>query len=325
MEGKSLVSVIVPVHNTAAYLRKCVDSICNQSLKEIEIILVDNLSTDGSAEICDNYLKTDSRVKVLHLQEANASVARNAGIEIASSPYIGFIDSDDYIEPEMYEKLLEAIIKNKCTMSICNVNYVFEDGKIMPKNLKAKDEVFEFADAIREMNTYEKFDMGVWSKLFKKELFESIRFPVGKLSEDFYIMYRIFDRAQKVSYISETLYNYLQRTSSLTRNKKINHDFYKAAHDQMVYLDQKYPELSVVGHVSYVSAILTVYDYYLKNKVKCPKNFIKNSRKTIRKNMSYVKKAEYLSKAKRLQIGLFIFNIKLYNVAFKLFKKYRRI
>ena len=92
----------------------------------------------------------------------------------------------------MYEKLLEAIIKNKCTMSICNVNYVFEDGKIMPKNLKAKDEVFEFADAIREMNTYEKFDMGVWSKLFKKELFESIRFPVGKLSEDFYIMYRIF-------------------------------------------------------------------------------------------------------------------------------------
>lgn len=320
-----IISIIVPIYNVEEYLPKCIDSILNQTYKELEVILVDDGSPDSCGKICDRYAKKDERVKVIHQKNGGLSAARNSGLDCANGEYIGFVDSDDYIEPEMYEKLLEAIIKNKCAMSICNVNYVFEDGKIIPKNLKAKDEVFEFADAIREMNTYEKFDMGVWSKLFKKELFESIRFPVGKLSEDFYIMYRIFDRAQKVSYISETLYNYLQRTSSLTRNKKINHDFYKAAHDQMVYLDQKYPELSVVGHVSYVSAILTVYDYYLKNKVKCPKNFIKNSRKTIRKNMSYVKKAEYLSKEKRLQIGLFIFNIKLYNVAFKLFKKYRRI
>ena len=98
MENNYLISVIVPVHNTVNYLRKCIESIRNQSLENIEIILVDNLSTDGSSEVCDEYASMDTRVKVIHLSVANASVARNAGIDVASAPYIGFIDSDDYID-----------------------------------------------------------------------------------------------------------------------------------------------------------------------------------------------------------------------------------
>lgn len=109
MENNYLISVIVPVHNTVNYLRKCIESIRNQSLENIEIILVDNLSTDGSSEVCDEYASMDTRVKVIHLSVANASVARNAGIDVASAPYIGFIDSDDYIDANMYEELLAAI------------------------------------------------------------------------------------------------------------------------------------------------------------------------------------------------------------------------
>ena len=101
MENNYLISVIVPVHNTVNYLRKCIESIRNQSLENIEIILVDNLSTDGSSEVCDEYASMDTRVKVIHLSVANASVARNAGIDMASAPYIGFIDSDDYIDVNM--------------------------------------------------------------------------------------------------------------------------------------------------------------------------------------------------------------------------------
>ena len=105
-----LVSVIVPVHNTVEYLPRCIDSIRNQSLKDIEIILVENQSNDGSAALCDEYMSFDSRVKVLHLPVANASIARNAGLDIASAPYVGFVDSDDYIDYNMYEELFDVIL-----------------------------------------------------------------------------------------------------------------------------------------------------------------------------------------------------------------------
>ena len=99
-----MVSIIVPVHNTADYLHKCIESLRSQTLQQVEIILVDNLSVDGSSEICDEYAKTDKRIKVLHLSIAGLSIARNAGMRIASAPYIGFVDSDDYVEPAMFEK-----------------------------------------------------------------------------------------------------------------------------------------------------------------------------------------------------------------------------
>lgn len=113
MESQYSVSVIIPVHNTAPYLRRCIESVRNQTLKDIEIILVDNLSTDDSPSICDEYANIDSRVKVLHLDEAGLSIARNAGIEIATAPYIGFIDSDDYIEPTMYETCCQPCYRTK--------------------------------------------------------------------------------------------------------------------------------------------------------------------------------------------------------------------
>ncbi|MEG2151311.1 MAG: glycosyltransferase family 2 protein, partial [Bacteroidaceae bacterium] len=123
----SKISIIIPVHNTAIYLHKCVESVRNQSLKDIEIILVDNLSTDGSSELCDEYALIDSRIKVLHLSIAGPSVARNAGINIATSQYIGFVDSDDYVEPNMYQDMLSALLENQAEMVYCNFCYEYED------------------------------------------------------------------------------------------------------------------------------------------------------------------------------------------------------
>lgn len=120
MENSYLVSVVIPVHNTAPYLHKCVESVRNQSLKEIEIILVENMSTDNSAEICDEYAKIDSRIKVLHLSVAGLCVARNAGIDVATAPYIGFVDSDDYIGVDMFKDLVEAMIENEADLTFCN-------------------------------------------------------------------------------------------------------------------------------------------------------------------------------------------------------------
>ena len=126
MKLQPLISIIIPIHNTAGYLERCIESVRNQTLKELEIILVDNLSIDESPLICDEYEKLDSRIRVLHLSVAGPSVARNAGIKIASAPYIGFVDSDDFLEPTMYADMLEALEQNQVDMVYCYFCYEYE-------------------------------------------------------------------------------------------------------------------------------------------------------------------------------------------------------
>lgn len=325
MKQTPLISIIVPIYNVEKYLSKCIESILEQTYTNFELILVNDGSPDKCGIICNEYAKKDSRIKVIHKKNGGLSSARNIGIDVAKGEYLGFVDSDDYIEPYMYEYLLKAALDNECSLSVCNINYVFEDGKILNKVTNASDEVLNFVEAITEMNTYEKFDMGAWSKLYKRDLFENLRFPEGKLSEDFYIMYKIFDRAQKIAYVSTPCYNYLQRANSITKNKKINHDFAYAAYEQMNYLNEKYPELTVLGHTSYASATLTVYNFYLKNKVKCPKSVVREYKKIIKENIIYIRQATYLSSLKQVQFCLFLVNTKIYNIVFLIFKKIRRV
>ena len=225
----------------------------------------------------------------------------------------------------MYEKLLQAILKYSCNIAVCGINYVFDDGEVIAKANTEPEQFFEFPWAIEEMNTFRLFDMGAWSKLYKRELFADIRFPVGKLSEDFFIMYRLFDLAQGVAYVPDACYNYFQRANSITKSKKINHDFLDAAYEQMVFLDKNYPNLAVIGHVSYASAALTVYDSYLKNKVQCPGSFRNHCREIILDNRSYIRNASYLSRSKKIQFKLFTLNALLYDKVFLLYRKKKRV
>ena len=320
-----LVSVIVPVYKVESYLKDCIESIINQKYSNLEIILVDDGSPDNSGRICDAYALKDKRIKVIHKTNGGLSSARNAGIDIAEGEYLGFVDSDDTIEPFMYEKLINAIEKGKTKLAVCAVNYVFENGKRLTKSNLGSDTIFSFYDAMIEMNSHRIFDMGAWSKLYHKDLFSDLRFPVGKLSEDYYIMYKIFDRAQEISYVSTPCYNYLQRQNSITRNTNINHDHEYAAKTQMDYLSLKYPELDTLGHTAYASAALTVYDSYLKNGVKCSKDNLKHFKKVVDENKEYISKAEFLSKSKKIQFMLFNFCIPLYNTVFKFYRKVKRI
>ena len=315
-----LISVVVPVYNVKPYVAKCLDSILRQTYTNIEIIVVDDGSTDGSELICDDYSNKDPRITVIHQRNTGLAAARNTGIDAAHGEYLGFVDSDDFIEPFMYEKLLNAAQKNNCVLAVCGINYVFDNGTVIPKANIEPDQVFDFPDAITEMNTYRLFDMGAWSKLYKSELFDGIRFPVGKLSEDFFIMFKIFDRAQKVAFVSDACYNYYQRTNSITKSKKINHDFLEAAYKQMRYIDRNYPSLSVIGHTAYASAALTVYDSYLKNQVPCPEAFRKQCISIIQNQKQYIAQANYISKAKRIQFHLFLINATLYKVIFMTYK-----
>lgn len=320
-----LISVVVPVYKVEPYLEKCVESILAQTYSNLEIILVDDGSPDNCGKICDNFKQKDPRVCVIHKSNGGLSSARNAGIEIAHGEYIGFVDSDDTIEPYMYEKLYHAIERDNTELAVCAVNYVYEDGKILKKPGLGKDAIFNFSEAMIEMNLHRMFDMATWSKLYHRNLYDDLRFPIGKLSEDYYVMFRILDRAQRVSYVDTRCYNYLQRKNSVTRSNKINHDHEYAALEQMEYLEKNYPELNVVGHVAYASAALTVYDSYLKNKVPCPKQKLDHFKSVVQENKEYIKKAEFLPRSKQVQFKLFGLSTLLYNAVFKTYRKIKRI
>lgn len=215
MENKYLVSVIIPVHNTACYLHKCVESVRNQSLREIEIILVENMSTDNSAEICDDYAKTDSRIRVLHLPVAGLCIARNAGIDAATAPYIGFVDSDDYIGPDMFKDLYEAMINNKADLTFCNYCYEYEDGRVELLAPNSGNNITCVREELLQDLMWEKKSCAVWIRLFKRELFTSLRFPDGFVYEDRRNMHRWIMMCNKIVWVDKTYYYYVERTNSI--------------------------------------------------------------------------------------------------------------
>lgn len=236
----SIISVIIPVHNTARYLKKCVDSVRNQTLQDIEIILVENLSTDGSSEICDEYLSIDSRIKVLHLDVADPSTARNEGIKIATFPYLGFIDSDDYIEPEMYESMLDALETNSAELVYCNLRYESENGEMLrPFSDTGSIQVRPAEEMLKDIFR-DKIDNSCCTKLFKRELFNTISFPEGFFFEDHSIIYKLLNISNITVHIDRVFYHYIQRHGSICNDwqfKKRYH-FFLADYDRILFIRQ---------------------------------------------------------------------------------------
>ncbi|APF24142.1 glycosyltransferase family 2 protein [Clostridium butyricum] len=326
MINGELISVVIPVYNVEKYLPKCIESIINQTYTNLQIILVDDGSTDNSGSICDEYKKKDTRIMVIHKKNGGLSDARNVGIKYSKGKYIGFVDSDDYINKKMYEIMMENMVNNKANISIVNRYYVFEDGQeFLRYSINESIKVMSNLEAIEEMNNFSTFDMAAWDKLYEKELFNDIEFPVGKLSEDFYIMYLLFEKCKRIVYDSSPLYYYYQRNNSISRNKKINFDFVRAAKEQMTYIENRYPKLKPCMRVAYISANLTVYNSYLKQRMIPEKCVVKEIKREIGKNISYLKQNTTISKIKKIQIRLFLLNMSLYNLSFQLYKIKKRI
>ena len=209
-----VISIIVPVYKVEKYLVKCVNSILNQTFSEFELILVDDGSPDECPKMCDELAQKDSRIKVLHKENGGLSDARNAGIEVATGDYLGFVDSDDYIAPDMYEKLYGLITENGCDVAVCGAVVVKEDEEA---EYTDSDEVLvlDRNEALHEMIQKRLFAVNTWNKLYKKELFREIRFPKGMLYEDLATTYKLITEAKKVCYSPMKKYAYLQRQGSI--------------------------------------------------------------------------------------------------------------
>lgn len=220
------ISVIVPVYNVEEYLKRCVDSILCQTFSDLEIILVDDGSPDNCGAICDEYAKKDERVKVIHKQNGGLSSARNAGLEIASGEYIAFVDSDDWIHPQMCEITYEAItyadadfinfcyqIKTDNSEEI--LGYTNKDDIIKTTEVYSKDEVLN-----NFFNKYHaKLWMTVWSKLYKKHIFDDLRFEEGRIHEDELIMLPTIEKASQIAYLDISLYYYYFSESGIMHSK----------------------------------------------------------------------------------------------------------
>lgn len=216
--------------------------------------------------------------------------------------------------------------KQQADIVICNRYYIFDNGK---KYLRYDDKTEELSmnseQAIFELNNFKYFDMSAWGKLYKKDLFSNIRFPEGKLSEDYYIMYLLLDKAKKIVYNSEPLYYYLQRKGSISKEKKINFDFVEAAKQQMEYIEEKYPNLKACVRSAYASANMTVYNILIQNKGKCTEDELNRMQKAVKDNLDYIFNYKNWSFAKRIQAYLFAKNIFIYNIAFKIFKIVKKV
>lgn len=217
-----LISVIVPIYNVEKYLEKCVKSIQEQTYKNIEIILVDDGSPDNCGELCEKYARKDPRIKVIHKENGGLSDARNKGIDNATGKYIVFVDSDDYIEINYIELLYKAIRENKAEISQCGIYKVDCNYNIIEKISYNETSSKSGKQMISE--TYKNKEhllenIVVWNKMYKKELFDKIKFPFGKIHEDEFTTYKIFYQGEKIAVIPECLYNYRQTNSSITGKK----------------------------------------------------------------------------------------------------------
>lgn len=316
-----LISIVVPIYNVQDYLDRCIESIIRQSYDKFELLLVDDGSTDSSGAGCDRWSLLDKRIRVIHKKNGGLSSARNAGIQAAIGSHIGFVDGDDFIHERMYEVLLEKLLTYETDISICNRYDYYDDGRICSSNTSGADLIMNSEEAILEMNSFRSFDMSACDKLYKKELFDEICFPKGCLSEDFYVMPRLFDKAEKICYTPQPLYYYLQRQGSITRNKKINFDFAKAAKEQMEYVEQTYPGLTSCVHAAYASANMTVYNFHLKNHVRCSKENTRVLKKAVKENLVHMMNNQHLPYIKKIQGFLFARSLPLYKLVFWLFNK----
>lgn len=216
---KELISVIVPIYNVEKYLRKCVDSIINQTYKNLEIILVDDGSLDNCPKICDEYAKQDIRIKVIHKENGGLSDARNAGMKVARGEYISFIDSDDWIKPEMIEGMYNRMIEDNSDLVSSGVLWVDENGAEIRNATVSENCVLNTEQAMKELINDGKLKQHVWNKLYKADLIKNILFDKGKYHEDVFWSYKVIGEAKRVSIDKNSYYFYVQRSKSIMGEK----------------------------------------------------------------------------------------------------------
>lgn len=292
-----MISIIVPVYNVEKYIKNCLDSIINQTYKDLEIILVDDGSTDNSGVICDEYASTDNRIKVIHKENGGQSSARNLGIKSANGEFIGFVDSDDTIELEMFELLYNAI--QGTDIAICGHNVVYDNCKKTNSN---SEEKFLNEESLWEQ-IFGKLNNAVWNKLFKREYLENIKFDLNFAhGEDllFNIMY--LKKAKTGMLVDKPMYNYYKRGDSITTGKFTRRKLkeIESKDEALRLVSEIYPRMIPIAEKYCFRARMNIsrkiYKIKEENDYKLEideyRNYIKNNYKKVKKILRFKEKLE---------------------------------
>lgn len=255
------ISVIIPVYNAEKYLDRCMDSVLKQTYTNLEIFLVDDGATDNSGKMCDEYAKKDNRIKVIHKKNGGLSDARNAALAEVTGEYIGFVDSDDYIADDMFETLYNLVKKYNAEISVA-AYYEIRKGKIIDVQDSGQLNLYSREEAIIELLRDTKIQSYAWNKLYKRELFENIKYPKGKHFEDIATTILLFEKANKVVRLEKPVYYYVRRDDSITenRNYKTYKDYIDVVFNKYLYLFDKYgKDVEEYNAYSFVTSMIWFY------------------------------------------------------------------
>lgn len=301
-----LISVIVPVYNVEGYLRRCVDSILAQTYENLEIILVDDGATDLSGAICDEYAARDARIRVIHKPNGGLSSARNAGIDIASGDYLAFVDSDDWIDPEMYSYLMGLIHKYDVKLAYTGRFDVEEaTGERTVGLCPEREEKIPAQELVKRIFLWDNVDSAAWDKLYHRSLFARYRYPEGKICEDVPVTYRLILETDYVAVGNKPMYHYYHRAGSITKSKVSEKSFHFSQHTAAVYEDirKNYPELAPRARylrVRSLSHILLLLETEGERSWEIYPEEYSAARGELRKHLSFLLTSPLLGKQERL-------------------------
>lgn len=247
-----MISVIVPIYKVEEFLDKCVQSIVNQKYLNLEIILVDDGSPDRCGEMCEEWARRDKRIKVIHKKNGGLSDARNAGLVAANGEFIAFVDSDDWIEPQMYEIMLKVLMKEKADIVACGIVDSYIDKEIIHSPIYRVGKTEQFLKMIYKDTI---FSVASWNKLYRRRVWENFQFPKGKICEDAFTTYLLLDRASRIVQIPDGLYHYRIRENSIMTSKfrLARMDEEEAWRQNYQYMKEKHPQIAKIA-----------YDFYLQ-------------------------------------------------------------
>lgn len=314
------ISVIVPVYKVEPYLRQCVDSILGQTFRDFELILVDDGSPDGCPAICDEYAEKDSRVKVIHKENGGLSSARNAGLDVAKGKYIAFVDSDDWIHPEMLETMQNRMQQHHADVAVCGVESVYEDdSRIVHHPLT--DAVLSQDDMVDGLATQAWYYIIACNKLYRKKIFDELRYPVGYIHEDAAIIHRIIGLCKCVVTVEQPFYNYRQTGNSIMRSElNIKRtDNLSALADRVQYACTK--KWSRVLSITAERYVHTFFDYYFRfPRTEENEKYFRRMDDSLKIALPYILKSKSVSLRHKVYLAAIRVNPQIYAVLKRLLK-----
>lgn len=316
------ISVIVSVYNCEKYIRRCIESILNQTFEDLELLIIDDGSTDESGRICDEFKLKDSRVKVIHERNSGVSIARNVGINIAKGKFIGFVDGDDYLAPDMYESLYKNLQENNADIAICGIMNCFlkelpngsvKEERALQSNICGKG-ILSGRQAFSEALKSKIFSVNPVNKLFAAKFLKEERFPANKTSEDAFLIPKILAKAKCVVYDTEPKYYYVRHSGSITTSEFKEGDWsvVEAYEEHLNAIKNNFPELLEEAKFRYFWSYIYVLDKMIKSKAKVRKQDYRRAVNFIKKNFKNIISNPYFSSKRKIAVFVLMISEKIY-------------